>query len=93
MNKEQAIENTSKVVEELKKEFQDDAIKDWNIQTLVNIKQKRETGHCLEMQVSTKYDYGQTIINDIKERLGADDWNIRVRRGQMFLRFFIHYND
>ena len=92
MKAEESIKHSHEVVEAIKQELQDDVIKDYMMQPLVNMKTGKTTGHGVELQVSTKYDYSEDVLKDWKERLGADGWNIRIRRNQLFIRFFIHYD-
>ena len=93
MKQEESIKHTNEAIEAIKKEVQKDVIKDYMLPPLVNMKTGKTTGHGVEMQVSTKYDYSEDVLKDWKENLGADGWNIRVRRNQLFIRFFIHYDE
>lgn len=93
MKQEESIKHTNEAIEAIKKEVQKDVIKDYMLPPLVNMKTGKTTGHGVEMQVSTKYDYSEDVLKDWKEKLGADGWNIRVRRNQLFIRFFIHYDE
>lgn len=93
MRQEESIKHTNEAIEAIKKEVQKDVIKDYMLPPLVNMKTGKTTGHGVEMQVSTKYDYSEDVLKDWKEKLGADGWNIRVRRNQLFIRFFIHYDE
>ena len=93
MKQEESIKHTNEAIEAIKKEVQKDVIKDYMLPPLVNMKTGKTTGHGVEMQVSTKYDYSEDVLKDWKEKLGADGWNIRVRRNQLFIRFFVHYDD
>ena len=93
MKEEESIKHTNEAIEAIKKEVQKDVIKDYMLPPLVNMKTGKTTGHGVEMQVSTKYDYSEDVLKDWKEKLGADGWNIRVRRNQLFIRFFVHYDE
>ena len=93
MKQEESIKHTNEAIEAIKKEVQKDVIKNYMLPPLVNMKTGKTTGHGVEMQVSTKYDYSEDVLKDWKEKLGADGWNIRVRRNQLFIRFFIHYDE
>ena len=92
MTAEESIKHSHEVVEAIKQDLQDDVIKDYMMPPLVNMKTGKTTGHGVELQVSTKYDYSEDVLKDWKKRLGADGWNIRIRRNQLFIRFFIHYD-
>ena len=93
MKEEESIKHTNEAIKAIKKEVQKDVIKDYMLPPLVNMKTGKTTGHGVEMQVSTKYDYSEDVLKDWKEKLGADGWNIRVRRNQLFIRFFVHYDE
>lgn len=93
MKQEESVKHTNEAIEAIKKEVQKDVIKDYMLPPLVNMKTGKTTGHGVEMQVSTKYDYSEDVLKDWKEKLGADGWNIRVRRNQLFIRFFVHYDE
>ena len=93
MKQEESIKHTNEAIEAIKKEVQKDVIKDYMLPPLVNMKTGKTTGHGVEMQVSTKYDYSEDVLKDWKEKLGADGWNFRVRRNQLFIRFFVHYDE
>lgn len=92
MKAEESIKHSYEVVEAIKQELRDDVIKDYMMPPLVNMKTGKTTGHRVELQVSTKYDYSEDVLKDWKEKLGADGWNIRIRRNQLFICFFIHYD-
>ena len=91
MTDEVNIKRTNDAIEAIRSEVAKDAIKDCHLPPLVNVDTGYTTGHAVEMQVSTKYDYSEELLAEWKAKLGADRWNIRVRRNQLFLRFFIHY--
>ena len=93
MKEEESIKHTNEAIKAIKKEVQKDVIKDYMLPPLVNMKTGKTTGHGVEMQVSTKYDYSEYLLKDWKEKMGADGWNIRVRRNQLFIRLFVHYDE
>lgn len=93
MAEEEYYKRTNDALEEIKSELQDGVIKDIEIPPLVNMKTGKTTGHAVEMQVSTKYDYNETLLTEWKDKPKADAWNIRVRNNRLFLRFFIHYKE
>lgn len=93
MTTEESIKHSRDAVEAIKQDLQDDVIKDYMMPPLVNMKTGKTTGYGVEIQVSTKYDYSEDVLKEWKEKLGADGWNVRVRNNQLFIRFFIHYDE
>ena len=67
MKQEESIKHTNEAIEAIKKEVQKDVIKDYMLPPLVNMKTGKTTGHGVEMQVSTKYDYSEDVLIDWKE--------------------------
>lgn len=84
---EKTIENAVKAIESIKADYEVEVIKDYALPPLVNMKTGKTTGFGVEMQLNTKYDYDEHLLNDWKERLQADEWHLRVRRSQLWLTF------
>lgn len=88
---EKTLENTVKVIDEIKAEYEVEVIKDYELPPLVNMKTGATTGHGVVMQLNTKFDYDEHLLEDWKRRLQADDWNMRVRRSQLWVTFNVLY--
>ena len=84
---EKTIENAVKAIESIKADYEVEVIKDYALPPLVNMKTGKTTGFGVEIQLSTKYDYNEHLLNNWKERLQADEWMLRVRRSQLWVTF------
>lgn len=88
---EKTIENAVKAIDEIKAQYKVEVIKDYEIPPLVNMKTGQTTGHGITLQLSTKYDYDENLLNEWKEKLQADEWMLRVRRSQLWVTFRVRY--
>lgn len=84
-------EQAYKVLKEIETEVNDGVIKECQIPTLCNMNTLEETGFAVVLTLSTKFDYRNTMLDNWKERLSADDYMISVRRNQMQVRFNVRY--
>ena len=89
--KDKVIKQINKIIEEIKSDYEVEVIKDYVLPPLINMETGKTTGCGIQMQLNTKYDYDDAIIEDWKKRLNADSWLIRVRRNQLWLTFYVHY--
>jgi hypothetical protein len=80
-----------KVANEIKASFNKGAIKDIEFPPLVNMRTLEDIGMGVIFQLSTKFDYDEATIMEWKNKLGADDWYINVKRNQLRLTYYIHF--
>lgn len=92
MTEKEAIAKTNEAIAQIKSEIKQDAIKEYQLPPLVNMWTGKTTGHAVTMQVSGKYTYNRQLMQEWMEKFGADDWNIKVNRSQLWLQFFVHYD-
>jgi len=85
-------EHAAEVLEQIKSEVDEDAIKDYDTATLCNIKTGQDTGFAIIITLNTKYGYTDAVLNDWKTRLEADDYVISVKRRQFQVKFNVRYD-
>ena len=81
------IEHATEVLKQIKSEVNEDVIKDYHMPTLCNMEAGQDTGFAIVITLNTKYGYTDTVLNDWKTRLEADEYVIYVKRGQLQVKF------
>ena len=81
------IEHAEEVLKQIKSEVKEDVIKDYHIPTLCNMETSQDTGFAIVITLNTKYGYTDTVLNDWKTRLEADEYVINVKRNQLQVKF------
>ena len=81
------IEHAEEVLKQIKSEVNEDAIKDYHMPLLRNMETGQSTGFAFVITLNTKYGYTDTVLNDWKTRLEADEYVINVKRGQLQVKF------
>ena len=90
--KKKTTEQAYKTLQEIKKGLSvPDAIKDYEMPTLCNFDTGKTTGFAVILTLSTKYDYTNTVLEDWRKRLEAEDYQIRVRHNQLIVRFDVRF--
>ena len=84
--KEEAV----RVVKDIMAEVNNGVIKDFRIPALCNAKTCKETGFAVVLTLSARYDYPNTVLDNWKDRMDADDYIIQVLRNQLIVRFNFH---
>jgi len=87
--KEEAV----RVVKDIMAEVNDGVIRDFRIPALCNAKTGKETGFAVVLTLSAKYEYQNKVLDNWKDRMGADDYIIQVLRNQLIVRFIFHYKE
>ena len=80
-----------KIANEIKESYEVEVIKDIEFPPLVNKRTLKDIGMGVIFQLSTKFAYGEANIMEWKNKLGADDWYINVKRNQLRLTYYIHF--
>ena len=55
--------------------------------TLCNMETGQDTGFAIVITLNTKHGHTDTVLNDWKTRLEADEYVINVKRGQLQVKF------
>lgn len=84
-------QQAAEVVQSLQGIYAKGVIKDWNIQTLVNIKTGKDTGFAVIVYLASKYEYTNDLLNDWKEKLSADEYTISAKKNQLQVKFTVRY--
>lgn len=87
MNEQKTTEHAAEVIRALQEEYKEGVIKDYEMPPLVNMKTGKTIGFAVVMQVAGKYDYSDSLLNEWKEKFGADDYSISVKRSQLWVTF------
>lgn len=85
------IEHAASVVKEIKAEVNEGVIKDCIMPMLCNMETGETTGFAVVLTLSTKYDYTNTLLDEWKERLCADDYLITSFRNQLKVKFNVRF--
>lgn len=80
MNENKTYEHAAEVIKAMQEEYAKGVIKDYEMPPLVNMKTGETIGFAVVLQVSTKYDYDEDLLNDWKERFEADEYQVSVKR-------------
>ena len=81
------IEPAAEVLKQIKSEVNEDVITDYHMPTLCNMETGQDTGFAIVITLNTKSGYTDTVLNDWKARLEADEYIINVKRGQLQVKF------
>ena len=87
----QTQQQAAEMVQSLQGIYAKGVIKDYNIQTLVNIKNGKDTGFAVIIYLAAKYEYTNDLLNDWKEKLSADEYTISVKKNQLQVKFIVRY--
>lgn len=89
MNENKTYEHAAEVIKAMQEEYAKGVIKDYEMPPLVNMKTGETIGFAVVLQVSAKYDYDEELLNDWKKRFEADEYQVSVKRNQLWLTFRI----
>ena len=89
MNENKTYEHASEVIKAMQEEYVKGVIKDYEMNSLVNMKTGETIGFAVVLQVSAKYDYRENLLNEWKERFEADEYQVSVKHNQLWLTFKI----
>ena len=85
------VEYATEQIKKIKAESEAEYIKDYMIYSLINRKTLQNTGFCIQLQLSTKYDYDKELFERMVERFEADDGYISVKRSQLWVYIKVRY--
>ena len=88
---EKTVKYANSVIKALKQEYSECVIKDFVIPPLINIKTCKNIGFAVILYVASKYDYSEELLGEWKEKFGADEYSISVKRNQLQIKFTIRY--
>ena len=91
MAKEKTTEHAAEVIKALKAKCADGVIKDYEMPSLCNMETCKTTGFAVILTLGTKFDYTNKILDEWKGLFHADDYMIRVKRNQLFVRFNVMF--
>lgn len=86
------IEHANKVICALQKECSDGVIKDVEMSSLVNIHTQEDTGFCVIIQLTNKYEYTDDMLKEWKRRLHADGYGVTAKYNQLAVKFYVHFD-
>lgn len=85
------IEFATNAINQIKKRYNDDVIKNHHIMWLSSFKTATIVGFAVELHVNSKYDYDEALLNEWKKMLDADAWFIKVSRNKLLITFKVRY--
>ena len=91
--KECLLEDIIAAIKTIKGQYEVEVIKDYEIPPRINTKTCEYTGFGVKLQLNTRYDYNEEILDQWKQILKADDWYISVNRNQLHITFTVRYKD
>ena len=89
---EKTIEHAGNVIKSLIEKTNAGVIKTYNMPSLNNLKTGERTGFAVCIQLGTKFDYTNTVLDDWMKQLCASEYMISVKRGQLWVQFIIRYD-
>ena len=90
---ERTTEHAAEVVKAIQAEVNKGVIKDYEMPSLCNMRTGETTGFAVSMQLSTKFDYPNTVLDDWKKRLCADEYVITAKRNQLWVQFKVRFKE
>lgn len=91
MTKEELIDKIYEAIVKMKEETNKGVIKEYTINSVVNLKTGEETGRAAVFVCGTKFEYTEAVLNHWKQQLGAREYRIKVNRSQLFITFIVDY--
>lgn len=85
------VKDACAVIERIKAQYEVEVIKDIEIPQLVNMKTGKYIGFAVRLQLNTRYDYDEFMLNQWKKMLGAGYWSLSVKRCQLHVTFKVYY--
>ena len=86
------IDHAAEVLKQIKSEVNEDVIKDYHMPSLCNMETGQDTGFAIVITLNTKYGYTDTVLNDWKTRLEADEYVINFKGRQLQVKFNVRYD-
>lgn len=78
-------------LKEIMSELNDGVIKDYEMPTLCNLETCEDTGFAVILTLSTKFEYPNCVLDEWRNKLGADDFMISVNRNKLQVKFNVRY--
>jgi hypothetical protein len=91
MTKQELIHKIYEEIVKMKEETNNGVIKKHKIIPVVNWKTGEETGQAAVLTCGTKFEYTEDVLRRWKEQLGADEYQTKVTRSQLFITFIVPY--
>ena len=88
---ERTYEHAASVIEDIKAKVNKGVIKDYEMPSLCNMHTGETTGFAVCIQLGTKFDYTNAILDDWMKQLCADEYMISVKRTQLWVQFKVRF--
>ena len=89
---EKTTEHAASVIKNIMAKVNKGVIKDYGIPSLINMQTGETTGFAVCIQLGTKFDYTNAILDDWMKQLCADEYMISVKRTQLWVQFKVRYD-
>lgn len=87
INEQKTPKHASEIINALMEEYADGVIKNFEFSPMMNMNTGETIGFGIIMQVATKYDYPESLLDQWRKRFGADEYSIHVNRNQLWITF------
>ena len=90
---EKTTEHAASVIKDIMAKVNKGVIKDYEMPSLCNMQTGETTGFAVCIQLGTKFDYTNAILDDWMKQLCADEYMISVKRTQLWVQFKVRYDN
>lgn len=85
-------EHAASVIKDIMAKVNKGVIKDYKMPSLCNMQTGETTGFAVCIQLGTKFDYTNAILDDWMKQLCADEYMISVKCTQLWVQFKVRYD-
>lgn len=91
MANKKTTEHAAEVIKDIMAKVNNGVIKDYEMPSLCNMKTGETVGFAVCIQLGTKFDYTNAVLDDWMKKLCADEYMISVKRTQLWVQFKVRF--
>lgn len=92
MANKKTTEHAAEVIKDIMAKVNKGVIKDYEMPSICNMKTGETVGFAVRIQLGTKFDYTNAILDDWMKQLCADEYMISVKRTQLWVQFKVRFD-
>lgn len=93
MANKKTTEHAAEVIKAIKAEYGEDIIKDFMMPSLCNVKTGKDVGFAVMLTMKSKSAYADNLLNDWKQKFGADSYQIRVAYNRLEITYKVRFDE